>query len=210
MVDEQQRVAWFRAHHELMDELTGRVRPRRSARTWLPTVLVGALFLGLLVWSWSSEDLARSDRTPLWVFPVRFGVLGAGLVLLALAILLGSRRAGSLGAPRYSWAASPRWAARRRMVALVRSADPGDPEQVGWAADLAGRLAAQRWSALMYAAMALVMLSLGLGASTAAMLLTALLVMSLHLGVLALSVVQDRVARDFIRRHGQPEMVPAR
>jgi hypothetical protein len=35
-------------------------------------------------------------------------------------------------------------------------------------------------------------------------------VMSLHLGVLALSVVQDRVARDFIRRHGQPEMVPAR
>ena len=124
MVDEQQRVAWFGLHQELMDELSGRVRRRRSSRAWLLGGLAAALFLGLLVWGWLSEDLSRTVPTPLWVIQVRFGVLGCALLLMALALVLGTRRSGSLGVRRSSWAASPGRPAQRRMVALIRSADP--------------------------------------------------------------------------------------
>jgi hypothetical protein len=191
MVDQAQRDAWSRANQELLDELAGR-RPR-PRRRWVPVLLVGALFTALLVWGQVSIDHSARDRRPDWSFSVTFGLLGLAGALLVAAVVLMAREA--------SWKGLDRDAARR-MVRLVRSADPADPEQRWWAEQMARRLVEGRSQVFSSSAMIALMLSLTLWASSLPMLLMGLLVLALHLWVVAVTVVQLRTARRFL---GQPQ-----
>jgi len=201
VVDAQQRYRWLAAHRALDDELSGRVRRRRSWRTWgpgaLPAIVLVALLVGDVMWFHPTVD--TEPYAPFWL---RTGLILVGLVLTMVGAVLAAR-SGMLWGSRCTPTAPLSDDQERRCLRLVAGVDRTDPSQIEAASDLARRVSLQRSRSLFNACFVLLMLALLLAGGDPLSMACALLVLLAHLVLAVLRERRVHAARRFLTTLGR-------
>lgn len=193
---ETQRSNWWSAHEQLRAEVTGR-RPHRFPTGFKvgpgPLLgVVGVLTVAGALWpTYPDRDFS----------PRASALVGAALALIGVAAV-GASRQGTLGTGRPPAGRFAHWDQRARAVALLAAADPEDPTQTWWAADLARRVAAESHLIAAYGGLALLMLGQALDPVEVSFgWLSALVCATTTTGAVVWAV-QDSRARAYLRWHG--------